>query len=597
MSVLESPRLYFKGEVTWDPIVTNNDPSTYDEATAEPVFSAANNKVTAFRQQAIADAASGGNWNPHGTHRVKFYDCSVCGFDRGGGFERDDPVVSAGVQLTGMLVDLEPYGAFSSQIYFDRMTFGVDGGYFIHAPRKSRFTARYINFARNSFNQMIAGVGSVVWQTSFAKIDGLRIDPQDLGALESLNVALGGGDVLGLTVRFNAYRTIYYDNDTLRNNSEVARAAAAALASNLTAGGFQPNPARSLVVGVVGLWREGEPAHEPTERRLTPTANSPLAAAFARIHGNALTIDLSNCVPEVDANLSKHNLGQLKLVAVDSRGQVVADLGVLPYAEYDRASYEKSAGIVTLALSTSAASAATGNDIQLRDPTNKPLLTEAAAYAIPDVPNIYLDQGQATTAGFQAFERGAPAARQIAATVYTMSSDGGTVVNQKTVTTDLNGRFQIDVPTAAAGILSFSPSMSDANSPAAAGINPQINTYMYVRMLPTDPEIAALAPTWDNVFAKVLANWNAMAPCMDNWLELDDPQQVRSHGALLKRLTDPARFEDYRFMPVTRDMTTGERTLLYKFLDATELVAAVAKRVSYADMSHAMRAGVGLWRT
>ena len=39
---------------------------------------------------------------------------------------------------------------------------------------------------------------------------------------------------------------------------------------------------------------------------------------------------------------------------------------------------------------------------------------------------------------------------------------------------------------------------------------------------------------------------------------------------MIKRLTDPAHFEDFRFMPVTRDMTAGERTLLYKFLETPE---------------------------
>jgi hypothetical protein len=31
MSVLETPRIYFQGEVTWDPIVTNNYDTEYDE--------------------------------------------------------------------------------------------------------------------------------------------------------------------------------------------------------------------------------------------------------------------------------------------------------------------------------------------------------------------------------------------------------------------------------------------------------------------------------------------------------------------------------------------------------------------------------------
>src|SRR5271156_4692394 len=109
MSVLETPRFYFKGEVTWDPIVTNNDPQHYDEATAEPVFSTAADKVAAFRKRAIGDVTQGGNWNPHGTHRVNFFNSTVTGFDAGAGDASKDPFVGASAWLTGMLVDLEPY--------------------------------------------------------------------------------------------------------------------------------------------------------------------------------------------------------------------------------------------------------------------------------------------------------------------------------------------------------------------------------------------------------------------------------------------------------------------------------------------------------
>jgi hypothetical protein len=35
---------------------------------------------------------------------------------------------------------------------------------------------------------------------------------------------------------------------------------------------------------------------------------------------------------------------------------------------------------------------------------------------------------------------------------------------------------------------------------------------------------------------------------------------------VLRRLTDKANFEAFRFMPVTRDMTAGQRALLYVFL-------------------------------
>ena len=114
-----------------------------------------------------------------------------------------------------------------------------------------------------------------------------------------------------------------------------------------------------------------------------------------------------------------------------------------------------------------------------------------------------------------------------------------------------------------------------------------------MRTLPADADIAALPPTWDNVYERVLANWNAMAPCMDNWLNLDDPVQVVNHAGVIKELTDPARFEAYIFMPVTRDMTKGERALLYAFLDAPGGLAAksagAAEPTNFAALGRAMR--------
>ena len=62
MSVLETPRLYFRGKTTFDPIVTNNRPQQYDEDDSKTVFGSGADQVAAFRKAAIA-AVSGGNWN------------------------------------------------------------------------------------------------------------------------------------------------------------------------------------------------------------------------------------------------------------------------------------------------------------------------------------------------------------------------------------------------------------------------------------------------------------------------------------------------------------------------------------------------------
>lgn len=595
MSVLEVPRILFRGDATWDPIVTNNYDTFYNEDTGESVLPNAANHVKAFRDEAIASVANGGNWNPHGTHRAVFYGTSVSGVDLGAGVVTSDPFVTSAVRFSGMLVDLEPFGAFSSQLFFDTMTFGVDGGYRIRLPRSSRVTARFINFRRNAANNMIAGVASVVWQTSFARTDGLHIDAFDSPALQALATALAVEDVLGLTVRFNAYRTIYFGDPALSNQSAASQQHFNALHDSLTAGGFQPNPARSRVVGVIGLWRAGEPQHEPGERPLAPVGQSPLATAFAHVDENALTLDLSNCVRETSRDLTKQDLGPLSIVATDAAGGVTP-LGTLTYAQYDREAYEAASGIVSLPLTPALAATASGHNIEVKAQNGTVLLREQPFRAIPATPNLYLDETEQTTATFQVYSRGRHVTSPVPVTLSTMSADGGTIAASESLTTDATGLLSIPITAIPnGGIVSFVASPNGADLPTR-GINPLVNTYMYVRTRPADTQTGALPPTWANVYASVLTNWNAMAPCMDNWLRLDDPAQVTAYADVIKALTDPSRFESYLFMPVTRDMTIGQRTLLYRFLDAPAraggLRTAAAHALSeFAALSRSQRRG------
>jgi hypothetical protein len=595
MSVLETPRIYFRGEMSWDPITTNNYCSNYDENTGESILPAAVNQVAAFRQQAIGDVTQIGNWNPHGTHRSKLFNTSICGFDLGGGLKTDDPFVSACVNFNGMLVDLEPYGSISSQLFFDAMQFGLDGGYRISAPRTSRMIARYINFGRNSANTMIAGVASVVWTTSFAKADGLRVDAFDSPALQALAKAMDAPDVDGLTVQMNAYRTVYYDDSNLTNGSKQSQAAAQALTDKLNTGGFQPNPARSLLVGVIGLWRKGEPAHEPGGRALVlAPGNSPLGGAHCRIDNETLTLDFSNTVPEVDKALTKQDLGTLSVGYVDSTSQQFTSLASFGYDRYNKSAYEASAGIIDLPVTAALAKDAASQDLQVRQSDGTVLLAEIAARGIPAVPNQYLDEGETTTLVFDVYNRGVRAGAGVPVTLYQMNSSGAGSLSPIAAKTDKNGVVTIPLPSTLSPITAMVPSFSNLDQPSG-GIDTQINTYMYIRIRPSGAATAQLEPTWDNVFAYVLANWNALAPCMDNWLRLDDPVQVKAYAAVLKRLTDPAHFENYLFMPVTRDMTAGERSLLWKYLDGVKVEAApqaVARRSvkpNLAAMSRAMR--------
>ena len=596
MSILETPRLTFRGRITWDPIVTNNYPHFYDEAAADNV-TRPGESVAQFRAAAI-DAVTSGNWNPHGTHRSRFFETTVVGVDLGAGPTDADALVGSPVSLLGMLVDADPYGAFASQLFFDAMAFGIDGGCQIKATRQARMSDRLINFDRNLGYKCIAGVASVLWQTSFAK-EGLALASHDSKVIAALAARLQDEDVLGLTVRWCAYRTIYYDSTDLAPSGRTpAPALQVALQKKLRAGGFQPNPARSEVVGTLGLWRRGEPVAVPGDRALLAqedaSGNYALATALARVSASSVTLDLSNSVKETGLDLVKQDLGELTLVTLDEQGQPAGEpLGRLTYEQYRREAYDATAGIVELPLGADAATRAAGADLGLVDASGKLLLREAALRACPEEPNVYLDAGEATALRVLVLDRGAPVTTPA---VVTLAPQGG--APDQGVTQAVSAGVATFPLTGGAGAVTgyvLLPSRGTSAAPVTTAfpmIDPQLTDYFYLRVLPADAAIAALEPTWANVYARVLSEWQAMAPCMDNWLRLDDPDQVRAYGHLLRRLTDKARFEDFRYMPVTRDLSAGKRALLYAWLGEPAPLrasAAPAAPPSSADRSRMLR--------
>jgi hypothetical protein len=227
MSILETPRIYFRGEISWDPVTTNNfgpnnkkRPVNYLEDPCLTDFTNGED-VEGFRRAAIDQITNVGqkNWNPDGTFRSTYFNTIISGVDTGSGLDTSDPFVNSPVNFTGMLVDCEPYGPYSSQLFFDDMSFGIDGGCRIFGKRVVRFQDRYINFQRNPWNDMIAGIAGVQWQTCFPKDQGLIIDPHNSPVLSALAAQVADDDVLGVMVRWDTYRTVYYDNEALSNTS------------------------------------------------------------------------------------------------------------------------------------------------------------------------------------------------------------------------------------------------------------------------------------------------------------------------------------------------------------------------------------------
>lgn len=553
MSVLDTPRVYFQGQITWDPMVTNNDDTFYDLATGKPILGSGT--VADYRERTRL-AVTSGNWNPHGTHRSSFFETTVSGVDCGGGLRTDDALVGVPVSFTAMLVDLDPLGATTSQLFFDQFSCGIGGGSEIVARRTTSMVARRLNFRRNTGYTYIAGRASVIWQTSFAFPDSLTLAPRGSDVLAALVDVMADEDTIGLTMRMNTYRTVYFDAEK-PTQQEYAQ-----LAAEIGGGGFHPNPARSMVVGVIGPWRRGEPPSQPGDRVLATRDPNNASTAFAKADSSRLTIDLSNSIPEKGFDLAKQDLGPLQVVAKAPAGEVT--LATLPYSAYNAAAYTATSGLVDIALDDAQAEAALDGDLEVRVGDGAALLSEQLLTVVTDKANIYLEQGESATVELRALERGRPPSSPVS---ITMAEIGGPLPPTQVVTGE-DGTVVVPIQASSSGSWSWLLVPWRDRPPTAPSADPAVSEYLVLRIAPLDDQIARMEPTWQNVHEQVLRDWEALAPCMDNWLSLGDERQVTRHAKLIRQLTSRDRFEHYRYMPVTRDLSKGQRTLLHRWCDA-----------------------------
>jgi hypothetical protein len=74
---------------------------------------------------------------------------------------------------------------------------------------------------------------------------------------------------------------------------------------------------------------------------------------------------------------------------------------------------------------------------------------------------------------------------------------------------------------------------------------------------------------------------------MDNWLRLGDEQQCQAYAPLIRALTSKERFDHYRYMPVTRELSRGRRTLLHNWCDSVTTAAATGSPADAPDAADA----------
>jgi hypothetical protein len=361
------------------------------------------------------------------------------------------PNSQGGPQGSAKMVDLDPIGAFATQIF--------SGEFWVADPRNNtpmlrctnptRAYIRNMNMDRNitPWTVQPPGIwmGGAIWQLGLP-LDGLFFDPSYLPqspTLSALKAAAQAGK--GLLVRFAMYSTV--------DGMPESKLAQEFQNTNYK----QPiqNPATGMLVGSIGAWGQDEPASMPVGRLLLPvqqytglpsgnasdismrdksrvTQPDPksgppprryyLGPASVVVDSNEKTviIDLLTTIPEdtplssppqPPVDLQKADFGDLTLtITSNGQSQTVA---VIPYEQYKRSAYESGSGVIEIPYAAALAPA-------LMDPqgvftlsgqklTPSPALEEVNyGFVFTDDQCLYLHEGDSVSYQIQVFYKGQP---------------------------------------------------------------------------------------------------------------------------------------------------------------------------------------------
>jgi hypothetical protein len=575
------PRIYIKGLVSWDPGLTNGSGfGFYDPVTATIDRSQipAGTSLQDFRDSLPLLRQS---WNHYGTHIAEFRDVKVTGVSNGpGNVSITDPIVEKPVEMKGKLVDVSAANDNGTQVFFDKIVVG-DAFSKIEAKRQRRMTARFINFDRNTSLSGAAGA-SAVWEVSLPE-DGISI--QNFGnstVLSDLESALSLPEHIGLSFRFHTYRTLYYRNGI--DNSYKHRPRSREELTELYSHGHNfSNPAYSIVCGVIRPWRVDEHQDHPTGRVLY-RQNGGIGKTFVSIDRAAerAVIDLGETIPEVDADATKQDIGEVRVTSEHNGTEV--ELVTLQPSDYDRASYDRTAGLIDVDLSgLSSDGWKTLEEGTLKLSSATASAEERTYVVVVGERDTYVDEGDSVSIELRVMDHGKPAPNGTLVKIVEFDELTATEIRElPPLTTDNSGYATFDIPVAGPGIRSY---VFDAYEPTSAapptrpyGFASRADEYFaLVRTLPNDDALEASVTdadlTWRWIYETIFAEFDVLNPVMTRRSEpsintpLHDRTLMESKAKRVKELIDQRAFETASYMPVTRDLSRGRRKILERWCD------------------------------
>ncbi|KRA17918.1 hypothetical protein [Lysobacter sp. Root604] len=584
MSYLDAPRLHFSGWFQADVSTINNDVRTFQNDSFVPEYQQYNQN---------------GSWNPEGTGIFRFLDCAVTGGALAGKALRgagDDPAIgmlleNADQRAPGKLVDLDPQQQMVSQIWGMQLRL-------LDAARKAVLQGEFKPVAFCN-----------LWQRQKS---GVPMDQKLAANYQSVLEDIAWDAAL--------------DSPLLRALREATEDGLLSIAFNVYGYGRDatiPRYTMGHVVGSIGPYLRGEPKHFVRGRQMIamPSGKSPLAPkngvydAQGQVASDlsALTLDLGNTLPIKSADSGFEDLGPLVIgvLSFNPPAELVADIpansvaliGEVPYQTPDW--YAQTAGVIDFDLSANprAQSFLPACPLLLLSPQPsgfyKVLMQESldGQYLRADDFVFRLDPGERDRLEFYATRYGQPLAGAgiaLSATEGFMGGSGGgdtmtpptrphaaipdigtptdAIAYAATATTDAAGRAQVELRASDAGPgrprgyiagQLYGIGYQLAAQPSGYVANP-LN---YVSVLVYSKTEPPAAPTWYDDIQPLFTQYGNLYPIMSRYVV-----DLRSYDSVITRLKAlrlafslPRR--DPNHMPVTRDLSAGDRATILRWLD------------------------------
>ena len=590
MSVLELPRIHFRGRFQTNVATANNN-----NVSAEPVLDVAEvgligdrgdedfRRYLEERNPEADDPDKLDKWVPGLRGGWNYYGDGSCRFeavvtsaelpsDEPGRTRvidsvEEDAVIGAAVSLKrAVMVDLDPAGATNTQIFAERfLVSGPDRLGFEGRPEPC--FSRSVRLDRNLCLQWWSA-GSAVFQAVLP--DDLQWRGSGSSACLRALKEREGDEWAGLTLRFCIY--------ALKFGIQLDD-----LAERFSRGEHPENPAVGEVVGTIGRWRHSDMRSVTLGRSLLPPRHEPpgkanfLGPAVAAVdtERRVVTLDLVNTFPEGSPVLDKVDYGPAHLMIRGESGKPDVVLGSV---RYDKASYEATSGICEVEYPEGAEADIEAGRLVLRTGDPSALIEEVDLVVQSDDRCVYMDEGTCKQVCLQVRRRGGAPSQPICVWAVVTPWDGtpeGAVEVPEKVEVPPEGKATLVVTAKRPGGAHVRFFTSEEAAAEAGTFGPpkwSTESFIDVRVLPADDECDELTGdklTFDALCQQVIRHYHLLYPAMSLWvIDLSSEAMWSDPGFVSKvRARITMDRESFEHMPRSRDLSAGKRRLLERWCE------------------------------